>query len=82
MSDPTVQDCLADPLIAWIKHPAFTDLLVIWHDPMVTKNLSRRKRNKPNSQKYMEGITTLMINKIAKRDIFTNIRVDVTSEKF
>ena len=23
-----------------------------------------------------------MINKIAKRDIFTNIRVDVTSEKF
>lgn len=48
--DPTVQDCLADladPLIAWIKHPAFTDLLVIWHDPMVTKNLSRRKRNKP-----------------------------------
>ena len=30
----------------------------------------------------MEGITTLMINKIAKRDIFTNIRVDVTSEKF
>lgn len=37
---------------------------------------------KLNSQKYMEGITTLMINKIAKRDIFTNIRVDVTSEKF